>query len=68
MSEGQRRYTSYLVRLWQIESQGQLVWRASLEEARTGERRGFPDIEALFAYLREQTAAGTDESASKDAP
>jgi hypothetical protein len=62
MSEGQRRYISYLLRLWQIESQGQLVWRASLEEARTGERCGFPDLEALFAYLREQTAAGTERA------
>jgi len=68
MNEGQRRYISYLLRLWQIESQGQLMWRASLEEARTGERRGFPDMEALIAYLREQTAAGTDEGTSKGTP
>lgn len=68
MSEGQRRYLSYLLRLWQIESQGQLVWRASLQEARTGERRGFPDLEALIAYLREETAAGRDEGVSEDVP
>jgi len=66
MSEGQRRYISYLLRLWQIESQGQLMWRVSLEEARTGERHGFPDLEALIAYLREETAAGTAEGASED--
>lgn len=68
MSERQRRYVSYLLRLWQVESRGQLVWRASLEDARSGERRGFPDLEALFAYLREQTAAGTNEGVSKDPP
>ena len=61
MSKGQPRYLSYLLRLWQIESQGQLVWRASLEQARTGERRGFPDLAGLIAYLREETAVATDE-------
>jgi hypothetical protein len=66
MSEGQRRYVSYLLRLWQVASQGRLVWRASLEEARTGQRRGFPDLEALFAFLSEETAAGRGEDARED--
>jgi hypothetical protein len=60
VSEGQRRYLSYLLRLWQIESKGRLVWRASLEDARTGERQGFASIDALLAFLREQTDVATD--------
>ena len=36
----QRRYISYLLRLWQTRSKGKPVWRASLERAGTGERRG----------------------------
>ena len=66
MSEGQPRHLSYLLRLWQIESQGRLVWRASLQEARSGERRGFPDLEALIAYLREETAARTDQGTNNN--
>jgi len=55
MRREQRRYLSYLLRLWQIKSEGELVWRASLESPHTGERRGFADLKALFAFLRRQT-------------
>ena len=67
MGEEQRRYLSYLLRLWQIESKGQLVWRASLEDARTGERRGFASIDALLAFLREQTDVVTDSPEDENA-
>lgn len=50
MSE--RRYESYLLRLWESDEAGQLIWRASLESADTGERRGFADLASLFAYLQ----------------
>ena len=50
-----RRYCAYLLRLWQVESDGQPVWRASLHDPRTGERRGFADLTALGAFLAEQT-------------
>ena len=67
MGEEQRRYLSYLLRLWQIESKGQLVWRASLEDARTGERQGFASIDALLAFLREQTDVVTDSPEDENA-
>lgn len=60
MSEEQRRYLSYLLRLWQIESKGQSVWRASLEDSRTGERRGFANMDALLVFLCQQTNTATD--------
>ena len=60
MSEKPRRYLSYLVRLWQASSGGELVWRASLEDPHTGERRGFACLEALFAFLRQQTGTVPD--------
>lgn len=47
-----RRYESYLLRLWESDEAGQLVWRASLESSDTGERRGFADLDSLFAYLQ----------------
>lgn len=55
MTQEQRQYFSYLLRLWQVSSAGSRVWRASLEDPHTGERRGFADLESLFAFLEEQT-------------
>jgi hypothetical protein len=53
----QRHYTCYLLRLWQVRSEDGIVWRASLESAHIGERIGFASLDALFAFLREQTCA-----------
>jgi hypothetical protein len=46
-------YHSYLLRLWQETPHA--AWRASLQNAATGERRGFSDLESLFTFLRTQT-------------
>jgi hypothetical protein len=55
MAEPQRRYRAFLLRLWQERSEGGWVWRASLEDAHRSTRKGFPDLEHLSAYLKEQT-------------
>jgi hypothetical protein len=52
----QRRYISYLLRLWQAGSKQELVWRASLESAYTGERRGFANLTELFAFLEKEVS------------
>jgi hypothetical protein len=54
MSEKPRRYLSYLPRLWQASSGGELVWRASLEDPHTGARRGFATLADLVAFLEEE--------------
>jgi len=56
----QQRDQVYLLRLWQVENDGHPIWRASLEDAHTGERQGFANLTLLYAYLAEQTA--TDPS------
>jgi hypothetical protein len=61
MSEKRRRL-SYLLRLWQTEREGALVWRASLESAHTGERRGFASLAELYAFLERETARSTKGS------
>ena len=66
MSEPERRYISYLLRLWQIESQGQLVWQASLEDSRTGQRQGFASVDALLAFLRQVTSGAQDSGEGGD--
>lgn len=47
-----QEYVSYLLRLWQIGDQDRPVWRASLQNSRTGETVGFASLEALFDYLQ----------------
>ena len=66
MSEGTRRYVSYLLRLWQARTGGQWIWRASLESPPGGERVGFADLEALFAYLRKQAGVPPDLGENQD--
>ncbi|MDY7077292.1 MAG: hypothetical protein SXV54_10245 [Chloroflexota bacterium] len=74
MSKEQRGYLSYLLRLWQIRSAGELVWRASLESPHTGERKGFAGLADLFTFLeqeighvaRGQTASNADEKGGGD--
>src|SRR5918998_1109907 len=51
-----RRYVSYLLRLWQADSDGEGVWRAMVEEPLSGEHYGFASPELLFSFLREQIA------------
>ena len=67
MSEDRRRYASYLLRLWQVQSHGELVWRASLEHSSTGERRAFACLADLYAFL-EQMTASVDEDKSSSNP
>ena len=47
-------YLSYLLRVWQTGSKGDAVWRVSLENPFTGERRGFASLQDMLAFLRVQ--------------
>ena len=51
------RYCVYVLRFWEERSRHPDrpgVWRFSLEDPRTGERRGFASLEAVVAFLRGQ--------------
>ncbi len=50
----ERKRLAYLIRLWQVNSEGQMVWRVSLEDAHSGEKKGFGDPSGLFAFLQEK--------------
>ena len=56
-----RRYLAYLVRPWTVNANGNLVWRASVENAHTGERCAFTDLAGLFDFL--QTAVAEEPPA-----
>jgi hypothetical protein len=67
-------YASYLLRLWKVEEDGQVVWRASLEDTRQAERRNFTNLAALIAFLqahfgpadREREAGGAHAARDTD--
>jgi len=61
VSEEKQRYMSYLIRLWQTQSSGEWIWRASIENAHTGERRGFARLELLFQFLEEEAGGAACE-------
>jgi hypothetical protein len=51
------RYRAYLLRLWAVQTQDPgtpAIWRFSLEDPRTGKRRGFAHLEELTAFLSAQ--------------
>jgi hypothetical protein len=59
MTREETHYLAYLLRLWR-DSDVENVWRASVESARTGERRGFAGLEDLFGFLQERTGSQPD--------
>jgi hypothetical protein len=60
----ERRYLSYLLRMWQ-ESGGDpssgegLLWRASLERPQSAERQTFASLEDLFSFLEDEARSGS---------
>jgi hypothetical protein len=64
MKPGQPRYLAYLLRLWCVGGNGEPAWRASLENAHTGERLGFAHLSALVAFLEQATRTGPAGPAS----
>jgi hypothetical protein len=60
----ERDYEAYLLRLWRVHSEGKAAWRASVENAHTGERKGFTNLDHLFDFLRQQTGASPDSDES----
>ena len=49
-----QHYLAFMLRPWRTGEDG-MVWRASLENAHTGARQGFASLDALLAFLEEQT-------------
>jgi hypothetical protein len=56
-AEERRSYSSYLLRLWQVEDTGGSVWRASLKSAHSGEQVGFASLADLFTFLENETGS-----------
>jgi hypothetical protein len=56
-------FLSYLLRLWQVRCEGELVWRASLESPTTGERQGFGSLAELLTHLEDVCDRAAADSA-----
>ena len=50
-----RRYLAYMVRLWAVHHNGELIWRASVGNAHKGEHCPFTDLAVLFGFLQAAT-------------
>ncbi|MCA9927826.1 MAG: hypothetical protein KC419_05100 [Anaerolineales bacterium] len=55
MKKTENGYASYLLRLWQADDNGEMLWRVSLESSQTGQKWVFANLDELMAFLRKQT-------------
>ncbi len=67
----ERRYLSYLLRLWQESADDppgcdSPLWRASLERPQSDIRQGFASLEDLFAFLENETGSSSPSSERSD--
>lgn len=63
-------YRSFLLTLWQEHRRSPgspAVWRFRLNDPRTGQQRGFADLEALMAALKEEMEDDRTEEAGAPA-
>ena len=61
-----KKYRSYLLRLWVEDSNGKDVWRISLENPFSGERRGFARLKDLCGFLEEKMHANEENQEVSD--
>jgi hypothetical protein len=46
-------YVSYILRFWPVRHDSGVTWRVSLENSQTGERLGFPNLEAFIRHVED---------------
>ncbi len=61
MTGKRRNYFSYLLRIWLAPEGERITWRASLERPGTGEQQAFASLEALFAFIQQETHSRGEE-------
>lgn len=55
-------YKSYVLRVWQVERNQQLVMVASLDDCQTNQHRAFARLADLLAFLESQAQQQAEES------
>ncbi len=66
MAKKEPRHLAFLIKLWQVRSEGQMVWRGSLDDAHSGEKKGFGDPASIFAFLQEKLGLKPELPKDKD--
>ncbi len=63
----QLRYQSYLLRCWEEadETAELIIWRFSLQDPRSGERRGFTNLTELIIALQDELMAEEQTTGSR---
>ncbi len=64
----QRRYLSYMLRLWETSNGETQIWRASLESPGSGQRRGFASLQGLMAFLEAEIRSQGEQPRDPYAP
>jgi hypothetical protein len=64
MNQGTPGYRAYLLRLWRVDDGANALWRASLQDVRTGQRLGFANLDKAFAFLQQQITTSPDTQSS----
>jgi hypothetical protein len=59
-------YTSYLLRVWRVQEQGQTACRATLYAIATGQRWGFDNMSDLLTFLEAQTPEGEESDVKRE--
>lgn len=58
-------YTIYLLRFW-VNSEREAAWRFSLEDPRTGARRGFATLEEMVFFLQQEITMNNSNTREVD--
>ena len=58
------QYRAFLLRIWQ--ETPQMPWRASLQCTISGQKRGFRDLESLFAFLETEVEQASQATAGEN--
>jgi hypothetical protein len=64
MTDDQRGYRSYLLRLWQAGNGEASEWRLVIEDVRSRKRQSFASVNHLATFLRAQMRGSAQEGGS----
>lgn len=60
------RYKAYILRVWHVERDGELVELFSLENCQTGERKAFARLSALTEFIESLTESEHHENCERE--
>jgi hypothetical protein len=64
-ADDKKKYQSFLLRLWMEDINEERVWRISIENPFSGERRGFATLKDLCSYLKKMMTENKNNSENK---